>query len=130
MNLLLNFWTRLLMKLLISYTLSLTINLFNLKVLFNRFFQAVDILMEHSMDTLQISTMPDFREMCERYKKQLFELFVRIGAIIVRYFQLNVNSNFFISLCEDLRPDLDYNNTYLKIIVTFIDFFCVLVSRP
>ena len=118
------------MKLLISYTLSLTINLFNLKVLFNRFFQAVDILMEHSMDTLQISTMPDFREMCERYKKQLFELFVRIGAIIVRYFQLNVNSNFFISLCEDLRPDLDYNNTYLKIIVTFIDFFCVLVSRP
>lgn len=130
MNLLLNFWTRLLMKLLISYTLSLTINLFNLKVLFNRFFQAVDILMEHSMDTLQISTMPDFREMCERYKKQLFELFVRIGAIIVRYFQLNVNSNFFISLCEDLRPDLDYNNTYLKIIATFIDFFCVLVSRP
>ena len=130
MNLLLNFWTRLLMKLLISYTLSLTINLFNLKVLFNRFFQAVDILMEHSMDTLQISTMPDFREMCERYKKQLFELFVRIGAIIVRYFQLNVNSNFFISLCEDLRPDLDYNNTYLKIIVTFIDFFCVLVSSP
>ena len=123
MNLLLNFWTRLLMKLLISYTLSLTINLFNLKVLFNRFFQAVDILMEHSMDTLQISTMPDFREMCERYKKQLFELFVRKGAIIVRYFQLNVNSNFFISLCEDLRPDLDYNNTYLKIIVTFIDFF-------
>ena len=130
MNLLLNFWTRLLMKLLISYTLSLTINLFNLKVLFNRFFQAVDILMEHSMDTLQISTMPDFREMCERYKKQLFELFVRIGAIIVRYFQLNVNSNFLISLCEDLRPDLDYNNTYLKIIATFIDFFCVLVSRP
>ena len=130
MNLLLNFWTRRLMKLLISYTLSLTINLFNLKVLFNRFFQAVDILMEHSMDTLQISTMPDFREMCERYKKQLFELFVRIGAIIVRYFQLNVNSNFLISLCEDLRPDLDYNNTYLKIIATFIDFFCVLVSRP
>lgn len=86
--------------------------------------------MEHSMDTLQISTMPDFREMCERYKKQLFELFVSKGAIIVRYFQLNVNSNFFISLCEDLRPDLDYNNTYLKIIVTFIDFFCVLVSRP
>ena len=83
------------MKLLISYTLSLTINLFNLKVLFNRFFQAVDILMEHSMDTLQISTMPDFREMCERYKKQLFELFVRIGAIIVKIFSAECQFKFF-----------------------------------
>ena len=38
------------------------------------------------------------------------------GACLVRYFQLNVNSNIFIILFEDFRADIDYNSLYFEMV--------------
>ena len=94
-----------------------------LKNLFNHFFQVVEIAIENNIDSLQINTLLDSRELREKYRKKLVELFVRKGAIIVRHFQLDVNANVLLSLYKDFRPDTDYNSTHLKRLNEHLQYF-------
>ena len=60
-----------------------------LQTVFEDFIQPLfmDILIENSVDSLQISTLRDSREMRQRYEKHMFKIFFRKGAVSLDIFR-------------------------------------------